>query len=246
VIPLSKDEIVNWTPPSLGNLATPPVFKLRPATSRDGRAFQRAYVEAGLMHHTPDAFRAETLKALNALSSEDAYDIDAARLQAAWESDDQGIAVAADEEAAVDALVEALRGQWQPLRKMIYDNHEFNIDAPRLAIGLLVVGWTNLDVPFTRAAGVVPMETVEAMQTELLKVEDAAIADKVAGVTIGLAFNELAIHAFATMAQTKEEAGNSAAPSPSVSTPSGSTSAEPPTAGGTSRGKSTSKTRPAA
>lgn len=243
LIPLSASEVASYTPPSLANLPTPPVFLVRPVTGRDARAFRRACMVEGLMHHQFDEIRAEMLRGLKRHWSEEDYEAGKAKVQAIWDALDQGLEVDPDDLEALSHLQSTVGRLHKPLATMGADNQDFNDLAPRIALTLFVVGWRHIDVPYRREAGLVPVETVDALEAAVLKIEQAAEADKVEGVKPGVAFVQLWAHVLTAMNLTPGEKQDFPSPSSSASTPIASTTAGPETTNGSSGPAPIVKTR---
>ena len=242
--PLTKDDIESFTPSSLANLATPPVFLLRPATERDDRAFRRALQIEGLTRHEPSEVRLEIKRGLQAKWSPDEFEQGWAILNEFWEGGDRLAAMPLDTDdqkaefeaakAELDALAPAaehlmttLADVWPPLRRIVADNSDFDSDFHSVAIGMFVAGWKNIDTPFSRKADQVPLNTIFALRKELLAIETAAIADKVEGVMPGLAYIQLANRVLETMNIGSSAEKNSASQSQSGPTPTPSTANSP-------------------
>jgi len=241
LIPLSADEIVSYTPSSLANVATPPVFLLRPVTPRDARAFRRACMVEGLVYHGVDEVREELLRGLKRHWNE--YEEAKARIQQVWDAADQDAEVPPEELEAIAALQRSIGRMHKPLALMTADNVDFNDMAPRIALTLFVVGWQNIDVVYRREAGLVPVETVDALEVAVTAIEKKAVADKVEGAASGLAFTQLWAHVLTTMNLTNGERQDFQSPSSSASTPIASTTAGPDSTNGSSGAAPTPKTR---
>jgi hypothetical protein len=84
-----KSEIEPFTPPSLANLAVPPVFKLRPADGREFRKYQYVMRAEGLDYHSKEDFRAEMVRALGKLYSPEQAQAAEGRLRTFWAMLDQ-------------------------------------------------------------------------------------------------------------------------------------------------------------
>lgn len=218
-----------FIPPSLANLPSPPAFLLRPGTRRDRRAYSKMLVKEGLQLHRPAALRAETIKGLQALWSPEIFEEYEGRIKSYWDAADQhgkeyeGADVVPlfehPDKEAMDDLSRRITDSWQPLRAMVADIISFNADSPTVLLSLLVDSWKGIDVPFSRAEGVVSLDTLEAVEDALLAIERKAIAEKIAGVGEGLAFLQLRAEASGLLFLTKEQEKNSASPSLSTSTP---------------------------
>ena len=242
--PLTKDDIEHHTPTSLANLATPPVFLLRPATVRDERAFRRALQLEGLTRHEPAEVRVEIKRGLQSKWSPDEFQSGWAVLKEFWEGGDRlaAMPLETDEQKAefeaakaelddiapaAELLMTALADVWPPLRRIVADNSDFDESFHSVAIGMFVVGWKNVDLPYSRQADQVPLDTIYALRKKLVAIENAAIADKVEGVVPGLAYIQLANHVLASMDLNRGAEKNSQSPSPSGPSPTDSTATFP-------------------
>jgi hypothetical protein len=244
MIPLSANEIISFTPPSLANVATPPVFLLRPVTPRDARTFRRALIEEGLVNHEAAEVRAEQRRGLKALWSEEDYEKGITLLDGIWNAIDQGVDVDPDELAAAAEIERKLNRAWPMMAKMDADVREFNEIAPRIALCMFVMGWRNLQTPYKREAGLVPDGVSVTMANELFEIENRAIADKVVGAAAGTAYFELLSTVISTMNLTNGERQDFRSPSSSASTPTASTTdGTPPVASGSSATAPIRKTR---
>ena len=241
-IPLSADELSTYTPPSLANLVTAPVFRFRPVTERDGRAFEGELFVNGLRRHDVDAFRAEYEIGIKALFSESEADAAIGQLREIWDANDQSVDIAPNVVAAAQGLLARVTEKHVPLLRMERDNNFFFRDVGKIALGMFLVGWSGLETPFKRVEGAVPLETADALERELVKIERQAKADSVEGVDPGAAFLQLSTHALELMNLTRGEEGNSPSLSPSPSIQNGSETGGPETANGSSPAKPTPKT----
>jgi hypothetical protein len=219
MIPLSQEEVVAFTPPSLANIECPPVFSFRPVRERDNRTYQRAAIVAGLTHHDDQAVRAEYLKALKRLWSEADYAKGSAALLSVWERIDGGIDVPQAELESAGHLLSEVQRNWPPLRVMLADNYAFFQDAPRLALGLFLRGWTGLETVYAREADQVPMAVIDRLETELNRLDRDAVERNVADAMPGAAYSQLASHALSLLNLTRDEEKNSQSLSPTASTP---------------------------
>ena len=242
MIPLSRDEIQSFTPASLADIETPPVFRFRPATHRDVRAFQSACIVEGLRQHDLEDIRREQERALTALFSSEEAEAGIAQFRQLWDAADQGVTISDEDEAAANGLLDRLQRLHRPLRVMLADNMAFFRDMPRLALGLLLVGWRNIDLPFVRAEGVVAIETIDELAQRLTSIEAAAL-DSAPDHLPGTAWLELSAHAIELLNLTRGESGKSPSPSPSPSAPNGSTVTTPPMAATALAGEPMPKTR---
>jgi len=260
-VPLTAGETENFTPPSLANLPTPPVFILKTATQRAWIAFQDGLadfpgLDKPLIFHGQEAMREEMLRGLNTLYVGEAVAAAKARLQETWQILDQVQEYEKPEDAPMPPdeamaemsnLADELTREWAPFRRMAADNLRWSRDAPRIAIGMFVAGWSGLTIPYERQAGVVSLLHVDRLAEELSKLEQDARGSNITGVgKDGTAFLELGNEAFSKLNLTETERKNSSSPSPSSSPPeptqtesSGSTEGAALTASATSAPKKT-------
>lgn len=222
-VPYEASEIERFTPASLAHLETPPVFRLRAAQRRERRRYDRLLIEEGLRRHDKEDMRAEILRGLRALSSDDEFaewDIHLRQYWDAmddWEHEYKGVTpdLIPDFEApgpSEDDLNRVTRGvheNWPPLRKMAADNVMFNREAPALLISVVLSGWSHMTTPFTLHEGVLPLETVDKLD------KDLAAMEKEAGLPEGKAFVELYIAATNRMFLSQDTEKNSSSPPPS-------------------------------
>lgn len=251
MVPLTRAETEIYKPPTLANLAEPPTFTFRAATVRDKRAFNRALAIDGLKIHSTEALRAALRSELTRLWSEDVRDAELTRLNAFWATLDQNqqsgpddqIEIPAEDWAAYNDLMERVLGASELLRTMQADNADFYDFAPKVALGLFLVGWKGLELPFRREAGVVSIELLDQLAVELVRIEQQAIADNIEGIDRpGTAFDLLAAHALTLLSLGGAEDAKSASPSPSPKSQQPSSSASTPRpAGGKSQGGRASK-----
>jgi hypothetical protein len=233
-LPVEAAEIQEYIPESLRNIVPAPKFRLRPASERDQRRFNRILQEEGLTLHGDDAMQAEILRAISTLwVDEDAIRIrdryvnylETVKQSARARLDDQETELTIPEEDSnwVAELFETIMREWKPLRRMVAANRVFETDAPKIALVVYLAGWKHVDCPFRLEGGFVPLETIDQLQKALGQIEAKAIEDKIEGVAPGLAFLELCNKAFALMRLTGDEEKNSPSPSPSSSNPDPST-----------------------
>jgi len=230
MIPLSKEEISSWSPESYANLAGAPAFRFRAPTPRDKRRYQHALSVEGLRFYSDETVQAEILRALARLwegSSEDRA-VTEGRFKAFWASleyarQDPTFVIDADEADAIAEATARLVDAWSPLRRMNADNRRFNDEAPKVALGMFLAGWSNLPVHYRLEDGVVPMEVLDQVEDAMDAIETQAFADNVEGIVPGgLAFMQLALHALDLMGLGKAAEKNSSSPSPSSEDQSGS------------------------
>jgi hypothetical protein len=201
----------------------------------------------GLQFHGTEAFRDEMLKALRALWSSDDFEPNASRLRNFWALCDQNAQSDEDEAAAIRELTERLMRAWPPLSKMAADNKRFSDESGRIAVSMFAVGWTGLEVAYSRDAGSVPLVKIDEVEIELTAMEVKAKADKVEGLAEpGTAFIQLATAAYLRLVLTRDEEKNSSSPPSSKPDPNGSTKRpSKPTGAATSKASASSKSAPA-
>lgn len=243
MIPLSTSELSTFTPASLANVPAPPVFSFRPVSPRDKRAYQKALMVEGLTIHSHDDIRAIMVRELGALWDEAVAETELARVRATWAAMDQNLDLSIEDLQAYLDLETRIGRVSKDFRQAVADNRQFNDDAPKIALSLFLVGWKKLTTPFRRSDGAVPLDTLDAVQAELTAAEATAISDNIEGVgEPGLAFNQLALHAFTLLGLTDSELGKSESLSPSPVVPQGSELTSPPAANGKLRGARSKKT----
>lgn len=187
---LAAHEPQPWTPPALRELPDAPVFLVRPPP-RGARDLRYALTAAGLVFHGPVAHREEAAKALRELWPPEQVDDGLARLREFWATLDRGEKLAPADSAALDELSTRLRAAWPRIGRMAADDAEFIEAAPRIAAGLVIAGWSGIDVAYRRDAGRVPLATIDQVERALVELEGTA------GLEPGAAFVELTAEAFA-------------------------------------------------
>lgn len=220
-IPLDKNDVSEYTPPSLANVVPKPVFRFRPATVRDQKAYAYALQLEGLRLFPDDLMRAETRKVLKEQWSPEDYEASIVTLENIWEKIDQDIALTDDEQNAIAQLSMQVLGVSPMLRRMDADNRKFADEAPAVALGMYLAGWRNVDAPFRMNAGQLPYEVLIGLSKALTALEQRAVAEKVEDANPGMAWLQLSLHAFSLLNFDKAEEKNSDAPSPSLETPNG-------------------------
>lgn len=247
MIPTESSDIEEFVPPSLANLAAPPVFKLRPANGREFRKYQYVMRAEGLDYHTRDDFRAEMVRALGKLYSPEQAQEAEGRLRSIWEMVDQKVDPDPVEAEALDDLVARLTREWRPLATMGADNMRFQEESLRVAISMFLVGWSSFDLGYRREDGRVPLGLIDDLEDKLQGLEKKAIEDKVEGVlTPGIAFLELSNAAYRRLHLTGDEKKNSSSPPSSPPTRSGSTKRRSrKTAGASSKASASSESKTA-
>jgi len=263
----SHSDLADFTPDSLKDVAGAPVFWLKPMTGRTLPRYKHALRAAGLKFHQVDDVRAETLKALQTLWSPELYGEHAARLEAYWKASDtydrlvrdwQAAGAAGEapdlktliDQAEVDSirdLQNRLGDAWPPLAMMAADNALWLEEMPRVALSMVLAGWSGIDLPFRMEEGRVPLAVIDQIEKALSKAEDAAIARNVSIGAKGLAFQMLLARGLQELNLGGVEEKNSPSPSPAASSPNGSmTSTSSKTEGaGSTASEPSSPTQPA-
>lgn len=239
----SHSDLADYTPDSLKDVAGAPVFWMKPMTGRTLPRYKHALRAAGLKFHQVEEVRAETLKALAALWSPEQYEGHAARLDAYWKASDifdQQVrewqsAGATGEAPDIGALIDAvevdrirdlqnrLGDAWPALAMMAADNALWLEEMPRVALSMVLAGWSGIDLPFRMEEGRVPLAVIDQIEKALATAEDAAIARNVSIGSKGLAFQLLLARALQELNLGGSEEKNSPSPSPAASSPNGST-----------------------
>lgn len=223
-VPTSIDEIEDFTPSVLRNIPVPPVFRLRPASGREYRGFEHQLRKRALTFHSAEDIRAETLKALRELWSAEAFEANRARLESYWALVDQGGVPDPNDVAAVNELNGRLVKAWPRLAEMIAETMLFNDECGRIAVSMFAVGWSGVPVDYSREAGVVPIEKIDAVESALTEMEKKAKDDRVEGVLApGVAFAQLTAAAYSRLHLTGDEEKNSSSPPSSAPGLNGST-----------------------
>lgn len=230
-VPVSPTEISTWYPPSLGNLEPRPSFRFRPPSPRTKRRYSHALTSEGLRYHSTEAIQSEALRAMRGLWTGDEALLLAneSRLNTFWETvrqaqKDKTITIDRAEAEAIGEALLRLTDNWPKLRQMNADNQLFNTDAPKIALGMYLAGWSGLETAFKLEDGTVPLATLDLLETEVAAIEKKAMADKVEGV-IGIAFTQLELHALGLMDMGLDTEKNSQSPSLPSGTPDGSAAA---------------------
>ncbi|WP_334656731.1 hypothetical protein [Sphingomonas panaciterrae] len=231
MIPITSTELSVFIPASFANLEPKPVFRLRPATPRSKRRYSQALIEEGLRFHPEPVVEAEVLRAMRELwvGDPDQLAANEARLTTFNETlrqarKDETIVIDQREAEAIMLAVDRLTDAWPMLRRMNSDNARFNQDAPKVALGQFLAGWSNVNLSFRLEDGVVPLDLLDRLEDEIQRIELAAIADGVEGVN-GAGFAELTLRALNLLGLAQDAEKNSPAPSSQSDTPSGSTAA---------------------
>lgn len=251
--PYEASEIQRFTPASLAHLENPPVFRLRAVSRRERRRYDRLMIEEGLRRHGQEAMRDEMIRGLRALSSDDEFERWEAALRQHWDA----LADHAEEhkdtppdevpdfvppgpsEDEISTVTRGIHENWAPLRKMAADNVVFNREAPALLISVVVSGWSNLRTPFAMQEGALPLDTIDALDNDVAKLEEDN------GLSPGTAFVELYVAATNRMFLSSDAEKNSSSPAPSDIDQQTSTTGTESTSG-TSKALASSEPTPAA
>lgn len=251
-IPYEASEILRFTPASLAEIDTPPVFRLRAASRRERRRYDRLMIEEGLRRHDKEAMRAELLRGLRELSSDDEFETWEVLLRQHWDARDEFEEEHKDTTLdevpdfvppgpSVDEISQVTRGiheNWPPLRKMAADNLIFNREAPALLISVMLSGWSGIGTTFVSREGAIPLDTIDQLDKDLVQLEEEH------GLSPGKAFVELYIAATNRMFLSKEAEKNFSSPAPSPTGQPISNSGAESTAG-TSKASAISTSTPA-
>lgn len=250
--PYEAGEIERFTPASLANLENPPVFRLRAASRRERRRYDRLLIEEGLRRHDKEALREELIRGLHALSSPDEVERWEPLLRQHWEAVDEFSKESRDaedgasvefvapgpSEETVQSLLRGIHENWAPTRKLAADNLVFNREAPALLISVVLSGWSGLPTPFASREGTIPLDTMDKLDTDLSALEEAH------GLKPGTAFVELYIAATNRMFLSADAEKNYSSPAPSPTDQQPSTNGPASTAG-TSTASAISEPTPA-
>jgi hypothetical protein len=95
----------------------------------------------------------------------------------------------------MEELFGRAREAWEPLRAMAADNIAFHADSPSIMLAVLLDGWSNLDVPYGRAAGIVTLDRLEQVEAALEAIERDPAYKDVEGIDPGLAWLQLCAEA---------------------------------------------------
>lgn len=223
-IPLEASDTLAFSPPSLANLPTAPVFVLRAATSRDKRHYSRLFREEALQVHGIDDVRREVRAGLASLWTPEQFDAHMPVIENYWsQGDDYALQRRDDadlvwdfdpaEEARIEALLVEVNRAWPPLRRISADNAEYGQMSSALAVAVVVKNWTGLDHPLERDRGYLSVDCACDLREKLWTLESDA------GLEAGTAWQELSIACLLRFALDKEEAKNSESPSPSKPAP---------------------------
>jgi hypothetical protein len=250
--PHEASEIERFTPASLADIENPPIFRLRAASRRERRRYDSLLIEEGLRRHDQEAMRAEILRGLRALSSDDEFEIWEPNLKQHWdavddwakenatksEDDREHFEAPGPSEDEISTVTRGIHENWRPLRKMAAENVAFSRDAPALMLGVVISGWSNLDTPFSSREGILSLDTIDGVDTALAKLE------RDLGKPEGIAFVELYVACTNRLFLSKEVEKNFSSPPPSLTNPQSSTTGTASEAG-TSKASAISTETPA-
>ncbi|MBU67639.1 MAG: hypothetical protein CL858_19695 [Cupriavidus sp.] len=250
--PYEASDIERFTPASLVNLDNPPVFRLRAASRRERRRYDRLLIEEGLRRHDKEVLREELIRGLQALSSPDEVELWEPMLRQHWEAKDEfekdrrdvadGAEVAfvapGPSEEEIQIVTRGIHENWAPLRKLAADNLIFNREAPALLISVVLSGWSGISTPFASREGTIPLDTMDKLDSDMSALE------KENSLSPGTAFVELYIAATNRMFLSADAEKNSSSPAPSPTDQQPSINGPASTAG-TSTASATSEPIPA-
>lgn len=247
-IAVEASELDTFTPDSLANLAAPPVFTLRPATDRDWRKYQKLLRTEGLVYHDDEEIRAAVLDALQRRWSPDVFEKEAARLRSFWTLLDQKGEPEEEEQQQVGELIQRIFRDDERLGAIEADNAEFVEESLRIAVSMFVMGWSNVEIAYSRENGLVPSGTLTRLARWLADTERKAVEDKVKGVIRpGVAWLQLCNRCQSQLRLTQDEEKNSSSPPPAPQDRSGSTTKPSrKTAAASSKASASSEPAPAA
>jgi hypothetical protein len=234
-IPIEGSTIEHFTPPSLANIPTPPVFTLRAGTRRDTLEFRHRMRSLNIQHHSEDDFRAEFRRGLQAGWSEELFAEHEPKLLEYWEAMDQFRTEYADSDAppafehpymdTAISLLGRVEEFWEKLSVMGADNEKYQAYFKPVVVSSFINGWTGIDVPFTREGGAVTIDRMYDVELALNALEDEH-AGKVDGVSdTGLAWLELCGAAASRLSLKRPQEKNSVSPQPSSDDLNGSKTA---------------------
>lgn len=226
-VPVEANEIADFTPASLINVPDAPVFRLRAPDERNMRRYQALVEDDNLRRYSAEEFIAEKEVAIKTLwSDEDAQPI-LGRFRNIIECEKQNIKLSDEDEDwcyGKEGLEERLRDNHRPLAVMRRKTNDYFEYSPRYAIGTMLMGWKNLDMPFRLDVGYMKTSDVVTLAKHLIAIEEKALADKVEGVGLtGTAFLELWVACLDRSRLTGDEEKNLPAPLLPTLSPEGST-----------------------
>lgn len=224
-IPVESSEVEEFTPQSLqdamGDAA--PVFSLKAPSERCVRRFRQLIGDDGLEFFTDEQFNAEKLRAIDLYWDEKTASGYKAQFRTIIEKTKQNIALTDEEMAWSDQLDEQLFEAHRPLNVMVRKTGEFQRMSPRYALAVYLAGWTGLETPFRMAGGVIPDQTIAALERELTKLGKEHCPE-----APSRPYLELYFAAGSRLNLDQEEEKNSPAPSQPSSNPDASTASPQP------------------
>lgn len=229
---MEASETLVFTPETLKSIDGAPGFTLRAVTSREKRFRMRMHREAGILSHSAETVKAETLNGLRALWSEEQFTKYIPWVTEYWEAlenfelvrkDDPEIVFEYDKEveAKVLELIDHVERNWPALARMNADISEYQEVQPMFYAAVTVKSWTGLDVRPDIDRGYLTLDCVEALRTALFRFEERHKTDH--KLTPGLAWFELYAACLGRHVLGEDERKNSESPSPLPTTPVPST-----------------------
>ena len=232
MIPVESTEILEFTPKSLINVPGAPIFRLRAPDERHIRRYNALVEDNNLEGFSAKAFNATKEEAIKKLWSEEDAQPLLDRFRTFLTMTEQNIDVPQAERDWMIALDEILFDNYvddtgvKVLAQMRRKTNEYWQYTPRYCVGTIVCGWKSFDVPYRMEAGYMKIEDVRLIDKELMRIEEAALADKVEGVLgKGVAFIELWTACLGRTRLEQDEEKNLPAPSPDSSSQTASTTA---------------------
>lgn len=226
--PIEASDILEFTPPSLANLPSPPVFLLKPGTRRDREQYPKRLRIEGYQIHSDAAMRLEAEHGLRELWDEETFNANIGRLYVYWNAIDahakehEGnpapppLEFDKVEQAEIEALIGRMTKAWEPLREMEADIIDFRNGSPVVMLSLVLIGWRNIDVSFAKAGGIVSLDKLEHVEKALRVIEADARAAKIEGIGLeGTAYLELCVAAGQRLFLSEAQEKNSSSPAQS-------------------------------
>lgn len=182
--PYEAGEAEQWTPPSLEDMDSPPVFWIRWGTTREKRRQKRIMREEGLRTHSDEALRDETLIGMKELLGEKDFGIWLPRVKQYWDAIDAWSREQAelevedrtpfkyDDADAVEEVLAQVRKDWRPYCVMRADIAEVNDLMPSIINSVMiekVEGLDDIALEFerTRHGSYLTLESAEALAETL-------------------------------------------------------------------------------
>lgn len=218
----------SFTPECLKHLPDAPSFTLRVSTWREKEYRLRLHAEEGILVHDDAEVRAETLRGLKAMWTEDQFTEYGGFIEAYWEAADNFAQQRKDDpdlvweydpdmERSIVELLGKIQRDWRPLAVMAADNRQYARLEPVFYIATLVKDWTGLKAAKALDRGYLSIDCAMALVEALHGYSTRN------GVEPGLAAGELYLACLRAMYLDEDEVGNSASPSPSKPSPLPST-----------------------